>query len=1086
MDHDNIIDHPSSKAVSLETALRRLPYSSISVSSFGDAKTLTSLSSKGSSSEGSTEIGSLADDSFSVPSERISKSACANNTDTIKSNGLTRNEFQEAKLDLGLSSATTPPNFQVRVGIRVRPNPFHLHSSSASNILNCDTDFNTVEVDVCGSDIKSKRFTYDAVFDEHTTQSQLYHGISSSMLDTVLDGYNATIMAYGQTGSGKTYTMGISSDATTLLRECENFDGHTDEISGLIPRFMTDLFRRLAAKKSGRNEANSFEYEVSTSFLEVYGDDVYDLLAPATQKQQLGKEKNVPSSLRLREERDGKVTCVGLTDRICMNARETLVVLQDGSVNRTTASTAMNNSSSRSHAIFSVTIKQSDVVQLQNINGDSTKICNAESSSLVQNTTVSQFTFVDLAGSERLLKTCCVGQQAKEGIQINQGLLALGNVIHALASKEDEDINASSRSKTPPKRSMNRTKSYSPLRNGTKPNTRNRSITPKRNQSNTPHRRRNNTFIPYRDSRLTRLLQDALGGNSQTYFLACVSSNIENRNETLSTLQYANRARNIRNAPKIKRTTDGSSNEKLMQEVEQLRTLVATLKADLQKWSQEEDRVNSSDVDSSSTDHHIALSLDPSCIDKTNKTDIIGHQDSEKTPPCSCTETASEQHLSKSSLSFQNQKERLSDNNESLTFSIKVSEEMAAHEIELQDLRQHLLGYEDIRAQYNQLMSDVRKLEQEKDQLTSELDALSNEPTKTSSLSEARNKRIESINHALQIARAETTKQRQVCRKAEQDASRCRLLESKILEMNKCLAVLTQQRNEESRRHQRNLNEKNHEIFTLKRKEFTSEKDLSKLKATVGIYQRKLDHQQEVCIKLTQQLKQTETVGTRKLLSSQLKQNQIRNRIDNLEVTRQVQGDDNTASNKSKTANAVLHLDDRDIAPISPEIQVVYELLEKCIREKVKFAQLTEEFGQLESKYNDASQALDSTELQLNEVMKKSETLSPESNIGSMSIIADDFVELDETQNYFVEADGSAELIYELENKMRQYVTEISSYEDELEGMELKLSRCEERDAYENTAMRKLITNKSAPVVRTLFLGLVDRLAQSEVRFVEE
>lgn len=921
------------------------------------------------------------------------------------------------------------------------------------------------------------------------------------MLETVLDGYNATIMAYGQTGSGKTYTMGISNDTTT----------NTNDMSGLIPRFMNDLFRRLTIKKSKKSESNSdsFEYEITTSFLEVYGDDVYDLLNSSTQKQHTGKEKDLPTSLRLREERDGKVICVGLTDRICMNALETLAVLQEGSLNRTTASTAMNNTSSRSHAIFTVTIRQNDVVKLQNNHPDAndvidnnicTESCNMEKSTLVSNTTVSQFTFVDLAGSERLLKTGCVGQQAKEGIQINQGLLALGNVIHALAAKEDEDNNISRGSKTPPKRMANRTKSFSPMRNNmSRGNARNRSISPTRNQSNTtPNttlRKRNNKYIPYRDSRLTRLLQDALGGNSQTYFLACVSSDIENLNETLSTLQYANRARNIRNAPKKISSTNASGDEKLQQEIEELRALVTTLKTELQNRSQlcKSEDTGTKDVVSSSDDAISSLcdpgevsSSDPACVEKSYFTETTCLKDSQGMSQCSL-EALREQPLSASSSSLHSQSEHTSVIDNSLIFSIKISEEMTAHQNELEELRQSLLGYEDIKAHYRQLVDDVRKLEQEKHQLTVELDTLSDDNSNAASTSAVVNKKIESINCSLQLARAETTKQRLACRKAEQDANRCRLLESKLLEMNKCLTALSQQRKDESRRHQQNLNENNREISLLKRKEFSFEKGMSKLKADVEMYRRNLGRRQEECMKLTQQLKERETKTTGMLLLNQDEHNRIRNRINNNEVGRKevvVDKDESTLDNitESKSDTLMLNVDSNEIAPISPEIELVYDLLEKCIREKVKFAQLADEFEQAECEYNDASEALDSTILDLSRMIKKSEAQSAVSNQVSNPTGTDDFVEPDETQKVLVKTDGSDRLVNELEEKIREYVDEMTAYENELERMELKLNRYEERDAYENTAMRNLIKNKSAPIVRSLFLGLVDRLAEAEVR----
>lgn len=266
-------------------------------------------------------------------------------------------------------------------------------------------------------------------------------------------------MAYGQTGSGKTFTMGSEAHS-----EMEINDG-----TGLIPRFMNGLFSGLEERRTS-NAITGFKIEAS--FLEVYGEDVHDLLVESR------------PSLPLREDSNGGIVCPGLTMRVVKTAEDALEVLHEGTKNRTTAATLMNLTSSRSHAVFTVTLTQTSKIQEND----------------VEVTTTSRFTFVDLAGSERMKKTGAEGARAREGIKINEGLLALGNVINALADDER-------------------------LSEGKK------------------------MHVPYRQSKLTRLLQDALGGNSQTLFLACISPSDTNASETLSTLHYANRARNIKNAP---------------------------------------------------------------------------------------------------------------------------------------------------------------------------------------------------------------------------------------------------------------------------------------------------------------------------------------------------------------------------------------------------------------------------------------------------------------------------------------------------------------------------------------------------------
>ncbi|CAO3612981.1 unnamed protein product [Mucor hiemalis] len=226
---------------------------------------------------------------------------------------------------------------------------------------------------------------------------------------------------------------------------------------GIVPRFTENLFQWIASAE--RDEAT--KYQVKVSFLELYHEDIIDLLNMSTSSQ-----------INIREDVSGNITWSGVYEQLVENAADLLNCLYQGSLNRTTGSTDMNSNSSRSHAIFSVTLNQQ----------------------LPQSTIHSKFHFVDLAGSERLKRTNAIGDRAKEGISINSGLLALGNVISALGDE-------------------------------------------KKKQSH----------VPYRNSKLTRLLQDSLGGNSQTLMLACVSPADSNANETLSTLKYANRAKNITN-----------------------------------------------------------------------------------------------------------------------------------------------------------------------------------------------------------------------------------------------------------------------------------------------------------------------------------------------------------------------------------------------------------------------------------------------------------------------------------------------------------------------------------------------------------
>ncbi|POG81966.1 P-loop containing nucleoside triphosphate hydrolase protein, partial [Rhizophagus irregularis DAOM 181602=DAOM 197198] len=298
-----------------------------------------------------------------------------------------------------------------------------------------------------------KSFTFDYVFPSDIEQEDVFHGCASPLIDKLVEGYNVTILAYGQTGSGKTYTMGTTLDGSNIPLEHQ----------GIIPRAIRKLFADLHERK----EKNpSYEFEVYVSFLELYNEDFKDLLYPQSREN----NKKGKCDLMIREDANGQIYWAGVKEVQVSDLDELLEQLQKGSLRRTVASTDMNMVSSRSHAIFSSRQKT------------------------LTSKVASKFHFVDLAGSEGLKRTNAVGDRAKEGIAINGGLLALGNVISALGDES-----------------------------------------------------RKFTHIPYRDSKLTRLLQDSLGGNSQTLMLACVSPADSNFMETLNTLKYANRARNIKN-----------------------------------------------------------------------------------------------------------------------------------------------------------------------------------------------------------------------------------------------------------------------------------------------------------------------------------------------------------------------------------------------------------------------------------------------------------------------------------------------------------------------------------------------------------
>uniref|UniRef100_A0A3B1KKZ4 Kinesin family member 21A n=1 Tax=Astyanax mexicanus TaxID=7994 RepID=A0A3B1KKZ4_ASTMX len=350
---------------------------------------------------------------------------------------------------------------------------------------------------------KDKAFTFDYVFDMDSQQDTIYSNCTEKLIEGCFEGYNATIFAYGQTGSGKTYTMGTGFDVSI-----------PDDELGIIPRAVSHLFkgieqRRQAATDQGRPVP---EFKISAQFLELYNEEVLDLF-DSTRDLEVRKQK---SHIKIHEDATGGIYTVGVTTRTVSSEAEMMQCLKLGALSRTTASTQMNVQSSRSHAIFTIHLCQ---VRVCTTSDNVRSVCLTEFETLT-----AKFHFVDLAGSERLKRTGATGDRAKEGISINCGLLALGNVISALGDRS-----------------------------------------------------KRTTHVPYRDSKLTRLLQDSLGGNSQTVMIACTSPSDRDFMETLNTLKYANRARNIKNKVVV-------NQDKASQQISALRTEIARLQMELMEY----------------------------------------------------------------------------------------------------------------------------------------------------------------------------------------------------------------------------------------------------------------------------------------------------------------------------------------------------------------------------------------------------------------------------------------------------------------------------------------------------------------------
>ena len=225
------------------------------------------------------------------------------------------------------------------------------------------------------------------------------------------EGFNATILAYGQTGSGKTYTMG----STTNFRL-------TDDQQGIIPRVISNTFEMVEARVKANPDIT---YRVKTQFLEIYGENIKDLLSPTPD-----------SHVTIRETANGEVYVAGAHEETVTSAEEMMMALERGSMGRTVGSTLMNSQSSRSHAIFTILLEQSISVNVggrrMSIDGE-TNVPDSEVSFAAGEPEVRKckFHFVDLAGSERAKRTGAEGQRLKEGIDINQGLLVLGTCVDA-------------------------------------------------------------------------------------------------------------------------------------------------------------------------------------------------------------------------------------------------------------------------------------------------------------------------------------------------------------------------------------------------------------------------------------------------------------------------------------------------------------------------------------------------------------------------------------------------------------------------------------------------------------------------------
>eukprot|EP00040_Diaphanoeca_grandis_P024204 m.132813 g.132813 ORF g.132813 m.132813 type:complete len:788 (-) comp29632_c0_seq3:90-2453(-) len=365
-----------------------------------------------------------------------------------------------------------PKSTSVKVVVRCRPLNSKEVSNNCEKCVDIDPHAGSIKVTKPESSSEPKKYTFDHIYDANCKQADIYDESVHPIVEDVIRGFNGTVFAYGQTGTGKTWTM--------------EGDRKNPEQRGVIPRAFQHIFDQIGKAKEGQ------QYLVRASYLEIYAEEIRDLLS-----------KNHEQKLDLRE-KDNSIYVKDLSSFVTKSIKEIQHVMSVGNKHRSVGQTDMNAHSSRSHAIFIVTVE-----------------CCEEGPDGESHIRVGKLNLVDLAGSERQRKTNATGQRLHEGTKINLSLSCLGNVIKAL------------------------------VEGGRK-------------------------HVPYRDSILTRLLQDSLGGNAKTAMIANIGPADYNYDETCTTLRYANGAKSIKNQAKI----NEDPKDALLREFQEKITL---LKEQLQK-----------------------------------------------------------------------------------------------------------------------------------------------------------------------------------------------------------------------------------------------------------------------------------------------------------------------------------------------------------------------------------------------------------------------------------------------------------------------------------------------------------------------
>ena len=305
------------------------------------------------------------------------------------------------------------------------------------------------------------RFNFDRIFPPSSTQEDIYSFGVKEIIDSVLNGYNGTVLAYGQTSSGKTYTM--------------EGEMESPDTQGIIPRMVSHVFKHIY-------KTEGTDFIIKVSMVEIYQEKIRDLFDISR------------VNLNIREDNIKGIYVDGCTERYVGTEQDVLNLLALGSSNRAHAATNMNEHSSRSHSIFIITINQTNKIE--------------------GGTKIGKLYLVDLAGSEKISKTGATGHTLEEAKIINKSLTTLGRVINNLTDGKS-------------------------------------------------------THVPYRESKLTRVLQESLGGNSKTCLIITCSPSIYNESESLSTLRFGERAKKIKNKPKINKEITVAELQKLVEQLKE-------------------------------------------------------------------------------------------------------------------------------------------------------------------------------------------------------------------------------------------------------------------------------------------------------------------------------------------------------------------------------------------------------------------------------------------------------------------------------------------------------------------------------------